>query len=230
MTVRDMHFDFKMKLNKVDSQQNANLRVPEIDWKLNEAQEVFIKSIAKPRSSTILGFEKTKRIKDDIKEIVKKQFFDDGQCILVTKIDDYTYQATLPTDYMFYNSARAVATKGTCQAQLVVHFPEDDELTQESPFDDPSFEWRETNAFFHENGLLVKTDGTFEITHLCLTYIRKPLYIHNAQDFGGSYLLPDGVTLLTGFQNCELSTHAHKEIVDIAVALTQNPTASKEVS
>jgi hypothetical protein len=39
MTAREMHYDFKQKLNKIDSQKHRNLKVPEIDWKLNEAQE-----------------------------------------------------------------------------------------------------------------------------------------------------------------------------------------------
>ena len=49
MNVRGMHYDVKQKLNKVDSQQYRNLRVPEIDWKLNEAYEIFVKSVAEPR-------------------------------------------------------------------------------------------------------------------------------------------------------------------------------------
>ena len=38
MNISEMHYDFKKKLNKVDSEQNRNLLVPEIDWALNEAQ------------------------------------------------------------------------------------------------------------------------------------------------------------------------------------------------
>ena len=43
MTVENMHFDFKMKLNKVDSAKNRNFRPEEIDWLLNEAMDIFIK-------------------------------------------------------------------------------------------------------------------------------------------------------------------------------------------
>ena len=48
MTIQEMHYDFKMKLNKIDSEQYRNLRIPEIDWKLNEALEIFIKINAEP--------------------------------------------------------------------------------------------------------------------------------------------------------------------------------------
>ncbi len=57
MNIKEMHYDFKQKLNKIDSQQYRNLRVPEIDWKINEAYEVFVKSIAEPRVNNHLGFD-----------------------------------------------------------------------------------------------------------------------------------------------------------------------------
>jgi hypothetical protein len=37
------------KFNKVDSQKNRNILVPEIDLYLNEAEEIFVKLIAEPR-------------------------------------------------------------------------------------------------------------------------------------------------------------------------------------
>ena len=43
MTIQEMHYDVKMKLNKVDSQQYRNLIIPQVDWILNEAQELFVK-------------------------------------------------------------------------------------------------------------------------------------------------------------------------------------------
>ena len=61
MTISEMHYDFKKKLNKVDSEQNRNLLVPEIDWALNEAQELFIKMIVEPRQRSFIGFEKSQR-------------------------------------------------------------------------------------------------------------------------------------------------------------------------
>jgi hypothetical protein len=49
MTIKEMHYDFKRKFNKVDSQKNRNILVPEIDLYLNEAEEIFVKLIAEPR-------------------------------------------------------------------------------------------------------------------------------------------------------------------------------------
>ena len=70
MTVKEMQYDIKFKLNKVDSQQYRNLRIPELDWVINEAYEIFVKSIAEPRTSNYLGFETSQRTIDDIRTIV----------------------------------------------------------------------------------------------------------------------------------------------------------------
>lgn len=217
MNVRGMHYDIKQKLNKVDSQQYRNLRVPEIDWKLNEAYEIFVKSVAEPRINNHLGFETSQRSIDDIRTIVVNDF-----SIIPTVIDSSTYYATLPDNYMFYVSADVVISKEGCENRTATCIlRQHDDKHELSPFDKSSFEWKEVNIRFYENGIKIFTDGTFQVEELKLNYIRKHAYIHNAQDFlpTGSYTLPDG-TVLTGSQDCELPEHTHREIVDIAVLIT----------
>ena len=70
MTTREMHYDFKQKFNKIDSQKNKGLLVPEIDWLLNEAAELFVKKVATPKFDNVLGFETSQRVTEDIKTIV----------------------------------------------------------------------------------------------------------------------------------------------------------------
>lgn len=227
MDIRDMHYDFKVKFNKLDSQQNRNLKIQEIDWKLTEAQEMFIKAIAEPRYRQGLGFELNQRSIDDIKTVVKKQFFESGTCTFLSKVDDFTYRGQLPEDYMYYTSSRIIASKGAClHKELVAHVQQDDDLHQETWSSEPSFEWRETNILFSKDSFIegmgevhVKSDGTFTPEFICLHYIMKPPRLHNARDVqGGTYQLPSGLSL-TGFQNCILPAHVHGEIVDLAVLL-----------
>jgi len=45
MTTKEMHYDFKQKFNKIDSQKNKGLLVPEIDWLLNEALNFLLKEL-----------------------------------------------------------------------------------------------------------------------------------------------------------------------------------------
>lgn len=209
MTIQDMHYDFKKKLNKIDSQQNRNLLIPEIDWTLNEAQELYVKIVAFPKKYEYLKFEIGQRTIDDIKTIVEP-----SHCIDV--IDNV---APLPDNYWFFVDGKAYMNKGNCtniEGNLFIRQHSDS--FEDSPFDESSFEWRTVNGVFDRTGIRVSPKD-FRVTKLCINYLRKMKYIHNAQEFrGGQYKLPSG-QILSGSQNCELPEHTHREIVDIAVLL-----------
>lgn len=221
MDIRSMHYDFKVKLNKLDSQQNRNILIPEIDWALNEAQEVFIKSIAEPRISNGLGFEVGQRTIDDLKTIVVDQDLSDlTSCIALTRIDGYQYLATIPTNYMYWVRGKVTVTKGICNGILRAIVAEHDDRHETSNFAKSSFEWREANVEFESRGIKVFSDGTFVPHYLCLSYLKVPPYMHNAQDtVAHTYTLPDKTTVLTGHQDCILPPQVHRQIVDIAVMI-----------
>ncbi len=210
MTIKDMHYDFKKKYNKIDSQQNRNLLIPEIDWTLNEAYELYVKMIAEPRTKSYLGFEMNQRSIDDIRTIV----VNDNCLDVVNNI------VSLPEDYWHLVKKHALISKGKCtnlKAKLYIRQHDDD--FQNSAFDNSNFEWRTVNGLFYQGGIQLYTDGTFVVNKVCIDYIQKLKYIHNAEDFrGGTYKLPSG-TILTGSQDCDLPEHTHREIVDVAVAL-----------
>lgn len=220
MTTREMHYDFKRKFNKIDSQKNKNLLVPEIDWLLNEAIELFVKKIAQPKVENGLGFETSQRIIDDIKTIV----------VGGTWTPVVNNVITLPNDYLYFVRCRVRLSKGKCKAQEgVLYIREHNDLFEESQFYNSSFEWREVNGVYETQGIQSFTDGTFTIDEAKLSYIRKMAYVHNAQDFGtGSYNHPSGVTL-TGAVNCDLPDHTHREIVDIAVMLAASEVQTSDL-
>lgn len=223
MNAREMHYDFKQKLNRIDSQKFRDLIVPEIDWKLNEAQEVFVKIIAEPRFKAENGFEENTRTINDIRTIVVNQTSSTG--IVPTSFDSSSYLAVLPTDYWYLVGCKVLATKGNCTNKILntreVQHDDENEL---SSFDRSSFEWRISNILFNKDGLRVFTDGTFTITKVLFEYIKQPRMIYNAQDFNsttgsGTYNTLAGVAL-TGSQSCELPVPTHREIVDLAVLIT----------
>lgn len=211
MTIKEMHYDFKKKLNKIDSQQYRNLLIPEIDWVLNEAQNVFVDMIAEPRIKTYLGFEKSQKNIDDIRTLVINDYCSNVVNNLVT----------LPENYKYFIKGKVKIKKGDCplvSATLKVREHDDD--FESSPFDKSSYEWREVNGLFIDTGIKLFDDGTFVNEEFCLSYIKKLQYIHNAEDYKtGTYKLPSGV-VLTGTVNSELPEHTHREIVDIAVMIT----------
>lgn len=219
MTVQDMHYDIKFKLNKIDSQQYRNLRIPEIDWVLNEACETFIKELAFPRVNTGVRFEINQRITEDLQPLVVTE-----EELIPTSLDDKVYTITLPERYSFFISAYALGTRLNCGDRRLSCTPQQhNETFQEDTFISPSFEWREVPVTFSNNKMRIYTDDTFEISKIFLNYIKKHPYIHNAENFlpTESYTLPSG-TVLTTFQSCELPPHTHREIVNIAVDILLN--------
>lgn len=221
MNIREMHYDFKQKLNKIDSQKYKNLQVPEIDWKLNEAIEVFVKVIAEPRLKNGFGFEINQRSIDDIRSLVINQSLEVGNCLTASNYDNESYIVTLPEDYWFHISSEAYGSKNTCSGiRLDTKISQHDDRIKTSSFDVSSFEWRTVNIRFFEDGIRIFTDGTFSIESLCLDYIRKPIKVYNAQDHtGGSYRDLGTGAILTGSQDCDLPAPTHREIVDLAVLI-----------
>ena len=200
MTVQEMHYDFKMKLNKIDSQQYRNLRVQEIDWLLNEAQELFVKKVAFPRLYQITGFETSQRNIDDIRTLV----IEDKE---INVVNDYV---ALPDKYMFFVRGYVNAKKGNCRerkCRLIVR--QHDDMFQESPYDESSYEWGEINGTFDKNGIHVYPPKPTNDTPPKVTTLSK------------AYKLPNEVEL-TGRQDSELPQHTHREIVDIAVLIASN--------
>lgn len=224
MTIEEMHYDFKMKLNKIDSQQFRNFLIPEVDWLLNEAQELFIKMVAEPRLSFHLGFEKSQRNTDDIKILVVEKSLVDNKKI--QKSVGYSCKRyDLPEDYMFFIRALVYGKIGSCKnVSCVVKIKQHDDSNHISPFDKSSIVWREINGMFIENRLElelpdISEESESDLGDVLLTYLRKPKYMHYAKGIeGGKYQLNETI-LLTEKQDCELSPHTHREIVDIAVML-----------
>ena len=216
MTIKDMHYDFKKKLNKVDSQQYRNLLIPEIDWALNEAQNVFIDIVSEPRLRTQLGFEKSQKNIDDIRTLVIPDL-----CSTISNtgtIPEYNI-LTLPENYRYFIKGDVYITKGSCNKKVRITPQEHDDEFEEDVFYKSSFEWKRVNALFVNTGLKIFSDGTFTHDRVCISYIKNPIYIHNAEDYrNGTYNLPGGQSLI-GSVSCELPIHTHREIVDLAVMI-----------
>lgn len=208
MNIQEMHYDFKMKLNKVDSQQYKNLRIPEIDWVLNEAAELFVKMVAEPRTRTYLGFEKNQRNTDDIRTLVVKD------TILATN-----GFFTLPNTYMYFIKGEVLISKNNCTKLGTLKIRQHDDEYQISPFDTSSFEWGEVNGVFNNGGIEFQKRLDFSVDRLTLTYIKRQNPMFYAEGFpGGKYTNLRG-DVLEGTQDCELPVQTHREVIDIAVLL-----------
>lgn len=217
MTIQGMHYDFKSKLNKVDSATFRNMKIPEIDWKLNEALNLYILLIAVPRLRNQFGVETIQRTIDDLYPLIVNA----ESLSEVTPSPSGRTVYSLPSDYFHYLSLDIEADKATCTGRkmnvnVIRHGSEDESLE----FYKSSFEWSEINIRFYEEGITAFTPD-FTISSAKMDYLKKHPFIHNADNFlTGGYKLPDGVISITGTQDCILPDKTHYEIVDLAVLIT----------
>lgn len=217
MNIKEMHYDLKMKLNKIDSSQDRDLKIPQIDWKLNEALSIFIKAVAYPRYSQTMGLERSQRNIEDIRTLIVENK-EIGTTLSMSNPN--LFLAELPKDYDFYISSKVTAKKGQCtKSNLKTFVRKHGDFNEDSPFHNSSFEWEDINLYFNQKGITISTDGTFSVTKLYLDYIKKHPWMHNAEDFSSQGYQMLNKEVLMGTQDCLLPEHTHREIVDIAVLL-----------
>ena len=220
MNIQEMHFAVKMGLNKRDSNYR-NLQLPELDYFLNQAQQVFVKSCMPQSASLFSGreFEITQRSIDSIRVLVTPKE--------ITITDNV---ALIPNNYLYYVSSYVDAQRKACQRTIRCYEVQHDDLHKESTNTSSSFDWNECNISFEDKGIIFYTTD-FTISKLKLVYIREPKLIHNAAQYTGGTYNYFG-TVLTGISNCELPVITHDDIVRIAVFLAsralEQPTSNQK--
>lgn len=152
MDIREMHYGFKLKLNKIDSNQYSNIIIPEVDWYLNEAQDIFIKQRYGVTNNKKEGFEVTQKRIDDLRMLVVKGFLPSPPTISNT--DTNAYEVCLPENYLFLIRSKVNIHKTGCtpKQDVGVLQVQHDDLNNiiQDPFYSPSFEWEEVPAVFAE--------------------------------------------------------------------------------
>lgn len=224
MTVQEMHFEFKRRLDKVDMAGNRNLRPEFIDSLLNSAVSVYIKRLVAPVHSKFLyGFEVSQRVIDSLYTLVKEDI-----PVTIMSYNDDIYQCALPIDYMFHVKTDVMCKDDVCDndVRCIVKIRQHADNFRLSEFDKSNLMFRFVNGTFvgqletNLPGRYLNIYADFTIDDVLMTYIRRPARISIAGDIGG-YTLPDG-TVLTTNQDCDLPKVAHDEIVNLAVLLAKD--------
>ena len=193
---------FKLKLNKGDSQNFRNFLVPEIDLFLNEAQTIFIKTIAEPRFRTQLGFETSHRTIEDIRPLV----ITDANTTITNNV------VAFPNNYWYHIKSKCKIASGSCtDLDAKVFLRQHDDDLENNPFYESSLEWREVNGVMNKDGIKLYPKN-FTVSDFKLSYIKKPVYIHDAESHSPSGYVSLSQGTLTGSQNSELPIDTHSEI------------------
>ena len=225
MDIRELHYSFKMKMNKIDSNQNRSFLIPEIDFLLNEAQLLFTEWCYNPRRIPLKsGFEVNQGMIDDLQAITVNELL---VPTIFIDIDNTKYiEATFPIDYLHFIRAHLIAEINECPLkEYRIFIKQHDDIIKSDPFQKSSATWGEAAAEIRGKKIRIMGSSDFDFDGLSssskvnLIYIKKPDFIHNAADWSVNGYNDINGNLLTGRVNPEFPDQSCIKIVDIAVMI-----------
>lgn len=205
-SIKELHFLFKRKINKVDSLQNKNFFVEQIDIILNEALNTFIEGVLKYAEL------------DQNKIEFINQLINTSTLTVKTMGDKYI-DFELPSDY--YRHLNSYSKVLECDIELS-HYPvQFDDLNSflNDEYYSPSLEYRETGYYLLGDKIRIYTNGNFNVTEVTLNYVKKHPRLGNPEQSRlGSYILPNGDIAVQ--QDLILSNRNQQDIItDIAAVI-----------
>jgi len=97
MTIQEMHIALKLELDKSDSLNNISFEPEEIDYWLNRAIRLFVKTRYSGSNYKRESFEQTQKRIDDLRSLVTLSTIDTVESFAISN----SYNAQLPLDYLF---------------------------------------------------------------------------------------------------------------------------------
>lgn len=205
MNIHELHIDFKIKFDKIDTLQKKDFTDAEIDWLLNEAQEQFFRNHYKPNNLSRSGFEVTQDRIDELSNLHIK--YPLQKEILPIKIEENLYEVDLANlDFPYYHLTY-LEVKDNCGYKRAKHVSSDDYSNSiKNPFynDLPIYNFgRSTN---NKNSSIYIY---FPIESVKLSYLRRPSKVNKGTYEYFDKVLPE--------QGLEFPDYTHPMIVDLAV-------------
>lgn len=200
MTSQDMIIEFKVLLDKVDSQAYPELYAEQIYIFLNKAIDELVNRARK-------DYEETQVISDLIKPLVKTGYITGSVVSGNSNVYQFPVTSVVTTEggvtgmsYRFFLRAQAKVTLGAVSRYVKTKWTEIDDLDPklEDPFNKPVV--NEVPVAFEANSIFAYKDTDFEVTHIRVTFVEDPAVVDDST-------------------NCNLPVFAHKTIVDRAVSI-----------
>lgn len=215
MTVAEMHSEFKIGMDKVDSLSYPNLLPEEIDTLLNISQEKFIKQRAYGNNIRRQGLEETQKRLDDLKNIIAN-----FETVIFTNTSSNKPNGVfveLPTSYQYAMEEEVDVIYTDCKGELSTKRVEVIPVTHDrynrtikDPFNKPFEDLVIRLGYGINNGnesFELVSNGNVTVGTYYLRYLMKPVKIQ----YGTQYQTP------LADQDCILSDHTHREIIAIAI-------------
>ena len=206
-SIKDLHYGFRRRANKIESLQNRSFYVEQIDDYLNEGLNIYISEMCK-------SLELDQSFIDKLRQLINYEY------TLTPVNTGDSAEAVLPINYYRLMRSYSIATKPSCSTKRkMTHYAvQTDDLDPllSDPDYEPNFDWSETAYRLVQDKIIVYTKG-FTIDEIVIDYIQKHPRLGNPEDSrNGTYTLPSGIVATQ--QDLILdSTTQPDQIMDIAV-------------
>jgi hypothetical protein len=233
MNNKELHYDFKIKIDKIDSFKKRNFETYEIDWIINEAQILFMKQRFGQSNFKLKGFETTNKRKTDLGNIhIKSPVVQPG--ILATQSGTDIYSVSLDKlkyKHFIITRVHVDGEQNGCEKNMKnIKYATHDDLNEYliRSFNKPSFKWGRVILTEGQSdtpgikSLYIYTDD-FKINNVYIDYVKMPrrVWFGNYDSLDGQHVIGDKEISL------ELDESIHSEIIDIAVSecsrIIENP-------
>jgi len=221
MNIAQMHYEFKLQLDQIDSLESVGLNPVEIDTYIQKGISLWVKD-RWDNAGKVRGFETDQKRTDNLKSLHVHS--PAVQPILVpTSVGNGYYELKLSAllyPYMFLTAADINIQKGTCIKtairQTAYHIDD-----KKDYYNKPSFAWERVLTSFGKSSsstdglssLFFDTGNDFIITGVAIDYVKKPNIV-----FFGGYNSISGQYQSTDPQvSCDIDPDYHDEIIRLAV-------------
>lgn len=220
MQIELMHYNFKRKYDKIDSQDRRDLTDGEIDEFLNEAIINFVETRYSGNNAKQLGFEVTQQRIDDLSTLVVK-----SEVLTPYSNSSGVYEfrlSQLTQPYMHF--LRANVNTSDCSDPISLQYIQHDDLDYvlSNAQRRPSLKWKRAVASFGRSdnkisSIYIYTGEEFTIDSITIDYLKMPseVTIGGYNDINGSTKTKT---------ECDLPDNVHNQIIDIAVGLAAGVT------
>lgn len=182
MSVLKLHWQFKQRFNKLDSDNYRDLTPMEIDERLNDAVGVF--------GETFFSDESHTQRLDWMSPLLYTE------TIPTVRVSNSTFSVDLSTlthKYWHIKRVNASTDCGAIDFEITGHGRISDILRDE--FQKPSKKWLRIVGLLENNKLIIHTDVDWDVDSITITYVRYPQPV-----FFGGYDTPEYIECT---ENCE---------------------------
>lgn len=221
MIIELWHYNFKLRVNKINSQHKKDLSPAEIDEILNDAISIWKEQQYSGNNNKKLGAEVVQQQTDNLSSLLVQ--FPVQPMITSSLVTEGVYEFPLSTTkglvYPYLHLMRVFGKIKNCNEKVVIEVVEHDDISfvLNDPFKKPS------NGYFKrlvatfgkssqpgiESSLFVYTDN-FQIDGIYPEYYKKP----NVVSLGGYKDINNNLKTKV---ECDLPESFHTQIIDIAV-------------